>query len=396
MQIGKQTGLAMSLECLNIDVCCISETRIQDFSEVLQIFPPYVASRGLFHARLPEDHVAFPSGFAGIGVALSARAEVALTHWIPINSHLCAARLENSIEVRRNRREKPCLFVISTYAPTDCSPDAIKDKFYHQLTVLLQKVRSTDIVVLAGDLNAQVGRLCTEKSGLGGRWRLVSRRTDNEDRLLQLCADYSLFLASTKSRHSHRRCVTWRSPSISQAWTQIDHTVISYHWCGCVKDYHSFWSTYLISDHALVCAILILSFSSQHIYSPKWIDASKLVEASVAVKYQTALGSRLATIPPKSIDEHCLQLHDAMKMVSKATCGFAKRSTGFLQAPYNSSKPVDLLQVIASLTIYEEIGRSLCKDRQAWCSERADELEAAAASGHCVSSSNSQAAKSLF
>ncbi|CAH8540670.1 unnamed protein product [Schistosoma guineensis] len=289
----------MSLESLNIDVCCLSETRIQDSGEVLQIRSPSVTSKSLFYVRLSGDPVASSSGLAGVGVALSARAEAALIDWIPINSRLCAVRLESSIKVRRNRREKRRLFVISAYAPTDCSPDAIKDEFYHQLTVLLQKVRSTDIVVLTGDLNAQVGRLGTEESRLGGRWGLVGRRSDNGDRLLQLCTDHNLFLASTNFRHSHRRCATWRPPSASQAWTQIDHIAISYRWRGCVKDCRSFWSTYLDSDHALVCANLALLFSGQRSDHHQKIGVSKLVATSVASKYRTELASRLATIPPK-------------------------------------------------------------------------------------------------
>ncbi|CAH8447460.1 unnamed protein product [Schistosoma margrebowiei] len=202
----------MSLESLHIDFCRLSETRIQNSGEVLQIRSTSVTSKSLSYMSLSGDPVASLSGFAGVGVALSARAEAALIDWIPINSRLCAVRLESSIKVRRNRREKRCLFVISAYAPTDCSPDAIKDEFYHQLSVLLQKVRLTDIVVLTGDLNAQVGRLGTEESRLGGRWGLVGHRSDNGDRLLQLCTDHNLFLASTNSRHSHRRCATWRPP----------------------------------------------------------------------------------------------------------------------------------------------------------------------------------------
>ncbi|CAI2730672.1 unnamed protein product [Schistosoma spindalis] len=137
MQVGQQIGLAMSLESLNIDVCCLSETRIQDSGEVLQIRSPSVAPKSLVYMCLSGDPVASSSGLAGVGVALSSRDEAALIDWIPINSRLCAVRLESPIKLRRNRREKRFLFVISAYAPTDCSPDAIKDEFYHQLTVLL-------------------------------------------------------------------------------------------------------------------------------------------------------------------------------------------------------------------------------------------------------------------
>ncbi|CAH8517778.1 unnamed protein product [Schistosoma margrebowiei] len=380
----------MSLESLNINVCCLSETRIQDSGEVLQIRSPSVALKSLFYVRLSGDPVASSFGLAGVGVALSARAEAALVDWIPINSRLCAVRLESSIKVRRNRREKRCLFVISAYAPTDCSPDAIKDEFYHQLSVLLQKVRSTDIVVLAGDLNAQVGRLGTEESRLGSRWGLVGRRSDNGDRLLQLCTDHNLFLASTNFRHSHRRCATWRPPSASQAWTQIDHIAISYRWRGCVKDCRSFWSTYLDSDHAVVCANLGLLFSGQRSDHHQRIDVSKLVATSVASKYRTELASRLATTPPKSIDEHWSQLLDAMKMAGTVSCGFAKRpafkhwvSSGSLQLiEARRSTPGDREFDHKRRMLRREIGQSLHKDREAWWSERANELEAAAASGN--------------
>ncbi|VDP83171.1 unnamed protein product [Schistosoma mattheei] len=90
MQVGQQIGLAMSLENFNIDVCCLSETRIQDSGEVLQIHSPSVASKRLFYVRLSRDPVASSSGLAGVGVALSARSEAVLIDWIPINGRLCA------------------------------------------------------------------------------------------------------------------------------------------------------------------------------------------------------------------------------------------------------------------------------------------------------------------
>ncbi|VDO83233.1 unnamed protein product, partial [Schistosoma curassoni] len=83
MQVGQQIGLAVSLESLHIDVCCLSETRIQDSGEVLQIRFLSVASKSLFYVRLSGDPVASSAGLAGVGVALSARAEAELIDWIP-------------------------------------------------------------------------------------------------------------------------------------------------------------------------------------------------------------------------------------------------------------------------------------------------------------------------
>ncbi|CAH8595597.1 unnamed protein product [Schistosoma rodhaini] len=98
-------------------------------------------------------------GLAGVDIALSTRAEQALLEWIPVNSRLCAVRLNGSVRTRKDRDTRRCLFVVSAYAPTDCSHDEVKDDFYRKLSELLQKAKRSDIVVVAGDFNAQVGSL---------------------------------------------------------------------------------------------------------------------------------------------------------------------------------------------------------------------------------------------
>ncbi|CAH8671581.1 unnamed protein product, partial [Schistosoma margrebowiei] len=79
-----------------------------------------------------------------------------------------------------------------------------------------------------------------------------------------------------------------------------------------------------------------------------------------------------------------------MKMASKISCGFAKRpankhwvSSGSLQLiEAHRSTPGDREFDHKRRMLRKEIGQSLRKDRKAWWSERADELEAAAASGN--------------
>ena len=210
-------------------MCCLSETRIQDPSSIIRLTSP-ADPKVTFHLRVSGDPEASAAGQAGVGVALSTRAESALLDWIPVNSRLCAVRLEGSCRVNKRRSDKRCLFVISAYAPTDCSPDAVKDDFYHHLHNLLRKAPKTDIVILAGDLNARVGRLSSDEAHLGGHYGLDSCRSDNGDRFLSLCSDHNLFLASMNFRHSKRHSATWRPPSSAQTWTQIDHIAISYRW----------------------------------------------------------------------------------------------------------------------------------------------------------------------
>lgn len=94
MQIVEQMGLATSLESLNVDVYCLYDIHIFDSNEVLQI-----GSLSVFCVQLSEDAEASLFRFAGVGIALSARAEAALINCITINSQLCAVRLKSSIKV---------------------------------------------------------------------------------------------------------------------------------------------------------------------------------------------------------------------------------------------------------------------------------------------------------
>ncbi|GAA51326.1 peptide alpha-N-acetyltransferase [Clonorchis sinensis] len=51
--------------------------------------------------------------------------------------------------------------------PTDSSSENEKDEFYQDLSRLLRSAKRTDMVILAGDMNAQVGRLSPEEAQLG-------------------------------------------------------------------------------------------------------------------------------------------------------------------------------------------------------------------------------------
>ncbi|TNN14726.1 acyl- :glycerol-3-phosphate acyltransferase, partial [Schistosoma japonicum] len=97
-----------TLESRMIDVCCVSETRIQDPSVVIHLTSPRQNGEATkYTLRLSGDSIASSRGLAGVGIALSMRAEQALLEWIPVNSRLCAVRLNGSVRTRRNRDTRP-------------------------------------------------------------------------------------------------------------------------------------------------------------------------------------------------------------------------------------------------------------------------------------------------
>ena len=102
------------------------------------------------------DPATIARGIYGVEIDPSPRAERALLNWIPVNSHLCAVRLNGSNKVKAKRYDKRCLFVISAYFPTDAASDDEKDTFYRTLSGLVRSARRSDIVILAG------GRIYTD------------------------------------------------------------------------------------------------------------------------------------------------------------------------------------------------------------------------------------------
>ncbi|KAA3682188.1 uncharacterized protein DEA37_0009977 [Paragonimus westermani] len=163
----KQAALTRTLDLLHIDVCCISETRIHDSSQRMELIAPALSTRYWLYTS--GDSPAAVTGQAGVGLVLSTTAAAALIDWIPVNSTLHVVRLTGSVRVSSRRKSVRNLFVVSAYAPADCSDVSVKDVFYSDLAAILRSTCGSDIIVLAGDMNAQVGRLGEAESRLGGR-----------------------------------------------------------------------------------------------------------------------------------------------------------------------------------------------------------------------------------
>ena len=385
-RIGQQAALARTLESLDVDVCCLSETRIQDSSSIIRLSTS--PSSRIFHLRLSGDTEAAVSGQAGVGIALSSRAEPALLEWIPVDSRICAVRLKGSCRKSRFRTETRNLFVVAAYAPTDCSSDAVKDDFYQRLHNLLRSVPRTDIVVLAGDLNARVGRLTSFESHLGGRFGLDCQRTDNGDRLLSLCSEHRLFLVSTNFRHSKRHCATWRPPSSLSSWSQLDHIAVSYSWRGCVQDCRSYWSTCLESDHALVCAKFSMRFGGHPLRNRRRLNVAKLNEPAILSDFQSELAAELTTVRHRDVDEHWEGICKAMQSASSKTCGWTQQTvkhwvsgTSLRLMDHRRSIPAGHEHDETRSRLRRSLVASLKSDREAWWNERAAEMESASAVG---------------
>ena len=155
-------------------------------------------------------------------------------------------------------------------------------------------------------MNAQVGRIASSRKSLGGPFGIQTNRTDNDDRLLQLCAGHKLYLISTNFKHKKPQNVTWRSSNPAHPWTQIDHIAISYRWRGSAEDCRSFW---IASNHALVRSRINLRLSGNKLHANV---PSKTLSEDTKHTYQSSVVTHL------SIPDNVSHPNDAWKCIKSA------------------------------------------------------------------------------
>lgn len=78
---------------------------------------------------------------------------------IPIDSRLCIVRLNETVRTPKDKDTHRGLFIVSVYAPADCSSNEVKDEFYMKLSNLLQKTKRSAEEMVTGDFYVQVGKL---------------------------------------------------------------------------------------------------------------------------------------------------------------------------------------------------------------------------------------------
>ncbi|KAA3677497.1 uncharacterized protein DEA37_0004082 [Paragonimus westermani] len=116
--------------------------------------------------RAGDSKVAIASQ-AEVGIVFSTTAGAGRpADWIPANSKLRSAHLVGSVKASFRRKTFGDLFIVSVFAPVDYSDAGVKNAFY------------SDLTVLAGDMNTQIGRLGEAEFRLCYRFGIAPHRLD--------------------------------------------------------------------------------------------------------------------------------------------------------------------------------------------------------------------------
>ncbi|KAK6755931.1 hypothetical protein RB195_014365 [Necator americanus] len=129
-----------------------------------------------------------------------------------------AAMLMKGRSVDQRRQDAPlydCVivedsnWVARAHAPTETTEDHNKDAFYGELNTLISKIPSQQAVIVGIDANAKMGP--GQQSDVLEKWFYPMEQTsDNGCRLIDLCEQMNIIVASTFKRNHRRHQLTWQ------------------------------------------------------------------------------------------------------------------------------------------------------------------------------------------
>ncbi|GFR93643.1 craniofacial development protein 2-like [Elysia marginata] len=227
-QCGKFENLVKEAELLKLDICGVSETRWTKSGHIDSENYRFVYSGSESH-----EH--------GVGLLISKKLTMHMLGYLPVSKRNIVIKIQAS----------PFnLAILQTYAPTSDYSDEDIDKYYEEVQDVLKEAKSSEVLIVMGDMNAKVGNQKLEnivgQHGLG-------KINDRGVKLTQFCSEYDLCIINTFFQHPLRRTYTWKSPG-DRRRNQIDYIMIKLRFKNSVKQCKTYPGADIESDHAPVVA----------------------------------------------------------------------------------------------------------------------------------------------
>jgi len=273
--VGKSREVAAMLGRRKVDVCAVQETRFRN--EGTRMY-------GSDGERYKFWWSGGSEGNSGVGVMIK-------EEW-----------KENIIEVVRwcERMMKitmvvggKMMHIFSVYAPQQGKPEEEKEEFRERLSEKISEIAEGDTVIIAGDMNAHIGR---DRRGyeevMGGNG--IGQRNAEGEEMLQLCQQHGLKVWNTMSRKREEHLITYKS---GDARTQIDF-IMSKGRSVKVFDCKVIPGEECITQHRLVCADMVVKGLKKSIRrrGEKRIKTWRLKDPEIKREFQEKLSHRIGEI----------------------------------------------------------------------------------------------------
>lgn len=277
----KTAIVARELHRYNVDVAALSETHLADEGEMVEA--------GGGYTFFWKGTAASETRRSGVGFAIKNHLAKRLSE--------CPVHISDRVTTLRLHLDKDnYLNVISVYAPTLDKSDDIKDKFYEEVSLCLDRINAREQVLLLGDFNARVGRDYEAWPGVLGRHG-VGNMNSNGQLLLSLCAQYGLAITNTMFRLAAKYKTTWMHPR-SKHWHLIDYAIVRQRDYSQVQITRAMRGAHCWSDHRLIVTklrIRLLRPRRSQIRKLAYLNVEKLKDREAREKYADSLSRKLSS-----------------------------------------------------------------------------------------------------
>lgn len=233
LTVGKMTEISSELKKYDIHIAGLQEIRWKGSGQI---------SNEKYTILYSGDK---KQGQYGVAFMVINKMQSNILQFKPINERLAYIRMKAT----------PFnISILNAYAPTENARIEEKEKFYEKMEEETEKIPTEDIIIIIGDMNAQVGKEEYIKE-VAGKHTLHETSNDNGQRLCNFAVKQNMIVSSTKHKHPLQHKVTWMSHD-QKLRSQIDHVLINKRRQSSMRDVRTYRGANADTDHYMVSATI--------------------------------------------------------------------------------------------------------------------------------------------
>ena len=236
--LGQLPELTASAVEHKIDIICIQEHRYTHTEDIKY----HETGNGWMLVTVSAWKNSVNASVGGVGMLIGPRALKTLNSIERIQPRMMAAMFNGN----------PKATIISCYSPTNISEETELVTFYEELSSLVRSIPKHNLLVIGGDMNAQIGK------NRNNKYSLHNTSNRNGQHLIDFMIENRLTCLNTNFQK--REGKLWTHTYTNKSKVQIDYLFINRKWKNSAMNCEAY-STFegVSSDHRIVTAKIRLS-----------------------------------------------------------------------------------------------------------------------------------------
>ena len=280
-RIGQLPELIASAVEHKIDIICIQEHRYTHTEDIKY----HETGNGWTLVTVSAWKNSVNAAVGRVGMLIGPRALKTLNSIEKIQPRMMAATFNGKTRAT----------IISCYSPTNVSEETELVTFYDELSSLVRSIPKYNMLVIGGDMNAQIGKKGNKK------YSLHNTSNRNGQHLTDFMIENRLTYLNTN--YQKRKGKLWTYMYANNSKAQIDYVLIKKKWKNSAMNCEAYSSFEGVSsDHRLVTAKIRLSLrkNAKRTATTKHYDWALLNNRDISDKYVLELRNRFETLQEKT------------------------------------------------------------------------------------------------